>query len=234
MQTNRLLPVLSLLAASLVPLTSTAETGQATAMIGLTSDYVERGLSQSGEGSAPAVSGGIDYRNSLNWYAGLFVSSSEFTNQVDVYLGRSFNFGEQQQHFLDVGAIGTWYPQQQDSNAIVSEDTYEVYVGGGTRIGKSYWDMYLSYDPEFATLYPEINLRWPINMGSLAAVDITAHVGSLMILDDDEAISANTPDDYIDYSLGITKNGWALIISDTDLENDEPRVIVRKRWDWAL
>lgn len=213
---------------------SFAETGQATAMIGITSDYVERGLSQSGDGSAPAVSGGIDYRNALNWYAGLFVSSSEFTNQVDAYLGHVFSFGTKQQHFLDLGAIGTYYPQQNDDDGSISEDTYEVYLGGGTRIGNTSWDLYLSYDPEFSTLYPEMNLRWPIKMGSLAAVDITAHIGALVILDEEDAISANTPDDYTDYSIGLAKNGWALLVSDTDLKDDEPRFIVRKRWDWAL
>lgn len=221
---------------TLASTTVLAETGQTTAMIGITSDYVERGLSQSADGGAPAVSGGIDYRNSHNWYGGVFVSSSEFTSQVDVYLGYDISLGQNNQSFLDIGAIGTYYPQQPKPNGglFISEDSYEVYIGGGTQLGDSRWDMYVSYDPKFETIYPEINLSWPIAVGSLKAVNITAHVGGLIVLDEDEAISANTPTEYIDYSLGLSKNGWALLVSDTDIEDDNPRVVVRKRWDWPL
>lgn len=214
--------LVSLLAGSQLALADT------TAMVGVTSDYVDRGISQSADGGAPAVSGGLDYRDD-NWYLGIFVSSSEFTNQADSYLGYQHYWSHQ---FIDVGVIGTWYPQQSDE--FQSEDTYEIYAGFGSNLAAGRWDVYLSYDPDFKTIYPELNLSWPLTVGTWTDVSIVTHVGALFLDDDEPAPSANAPEDYIDYYIGITKNGWALLVSDTDLEDDNPRVIIRKRWDWAL
>ena len=89
------------------------------ANIGVTSDYVWRGLSQSGE--AASVSGGVDYASESGFYIGTWIGSlgdnfagpdeqegTGFTGaEVDVYLG----FGQEYDNFnWDVGYLYYHYP----------------------------------------------------------------------------------------------------------------------------
>jgi uncharacterized protein (TIGR02001 family) len=116
------------------------------ANVGLTSDYVFRGVSQSSEN--PAIQGGVDFTCG-NWYAGVWGSSIDFgvegTTEVDFFGGYKFTTGRLS---WDVGVIYYAYP---GINSNLDADYVELKLGvsgelwkGGTLGGTVF------YSPEFS------------------------------------------------------------------------------------
>lgn len=69
-----------------VVLGSTTAMAEVSTNIGLSSDYVWRGVSQTGQSAA--ISGGIDYEDESGFFAGTWLSNTNFgSNEVDLYLG---------------------------------------------------------------------------------------------------------------------------------------------------
>ena len=90
------------------------------ANIGATSNYLWRGVSQTGDEAA--ISGGVDYGHENGFYAGTWISTLGETNgeELDLYAGFS---GESGSIGYDVGIIYYAYPSGQDL------DFTEVYAG---------------------------------------------------------------------------------------------------------
>ncbi len=94
-------------------LAGTAVAGPLSANIGVTSDYIWRGVTQTND--AAAVQGGVDYENPNGFYAGTWVSNESWTTtspsvvgyEQDWYLGYGFEAGPVN---LDVGYILYTYP----------------------------------------------------------------------------------------------------------------------------
>lgn len=89
--------------------------------IGVTSNYVFRGVSQTGDGAA--VQGGLDYAHDSGLYVGTWTSNVNFAGgtELDVYGGFS---GEAEGFGYDIGLIGYLYPEaDEDANFA------EVYLG---------------------------------------------------------------------------------------------------------
>ena len=81
--------------------------------IGAGSDYVWRGVSQTGNGAA--VSGGIDFESDSGFYAGTWISNtSSGSSETDVYLGYGLGLGEGGD--LTFGYIQYLYPTVDDAN----------------------------------------------------------------------------------------------------------------------
>lgn len=119
----------SLLAASAA--TSTAALAvDVTANIGVTSNYVWRGITQTKDG--PAVQGGIDVGFGPSLYAGTWASNVDFSGaendnneyELDFYGGWAPSFGE---FGLDLGTIYYAYPKGDDVNF------WEIYAAGSWR-----------------------------------------------------------------------------------------------------
>lgn len=107
-----------------------------TGNIGVTSDYVWRGISQTAEQAS--VSGGLDYADDSGFYVGTWVGSlgdtvSEFGGaEVDLYIG----FGQEYDLFTwDVGYIYYYYPSNDDI------DFGEIYGS----IGVGIWSIGLAF-----------------------------------------------------------------------------------------
>lgn len=83
------------------------------ANIGATSNYLWRGVSQTGDEAA--ISGGIDYANESGFYAGNWISTLGETNgeELDLYAGFS---GEANSIGYDVGVIYYAYPSGEDAD----------------------------------------------------------------------------------------------------------------------
>ncbi|MGF1548456.1 MAG: TorF family putative porin [Thiotrichales bacterium] len=93
------------------------------ANIGVASNYVWRGLTQTDD--AAAVSGGLDYTHASGFYAGTWTSNVDFGDkgyEFDVYAGYA---GEAAGFSYDVGYIYYAYPSLDDSNFS------ELYLTGG-------------------------------------------------------------------------------------------------------
>ncbi|WP_300543592.1 TorF family putative porin [Maricaulis sp.] len=160
--------------------------------VALTTNYVFRGISQTGDG--PAVSGGFDVTSEEGLYAGIWGSSVDFsddtTMELDIYGGYSWEAGG---FGFDVGAIYYAYPDSPDGQNFV-----EVYGDLSRSFGPVAWDIDVAYSPEF---YGEIGPGWYVSTGAAlelgAGVSIDARVGASRF---DDLSSA----DYEDYQVGLS------------------------------
>lgn len=91
------------------------------ANIGVTSNYVFRGVTQTD--NSAAVQGGLDYESDMGIYVGTWASNVDFgaggEAEVDVYGGYA---GSIEAFDYDVGVIGYLYPNSDDANF------YEAYA----------------------------------------------------------------------------------------------------------
>jgi len=106
-----------------------------TGNVGLSSDYLFRGISQSH--GRPAISGGLDYSHASGFYAGLWASSISWVSdaqntavptEIDIYGGYKNTFGGGNWNY-DVGYITYNYPGSKENKGTGSAkaDTQELY-----------------------------------------------------------------------------------------------------------
>lgn len=127
-----------IIAASLLASATTAGSGVVlaesplTANVGVTSNYIWRGTTQTNDASA--VSGGIDYAHASGFYAGTWVSNVTWTNvdgyEQDLYAGYGFDAGPVG---LDVGYIKYTYPVgngQDDFDELYVNASYDMFSAG--------------------------------------------------------------------------------------------------------
>nr|VFJ89963.1 MAG: conserved hypothetical protein [Candidatus Kentron sp. H]VFJ90947.1 MAG: conserved hypothetical protein [Candidatus Kentron sp. H]VFJ97973.1 MAG: conserved hypothetical protein [Candidatus Kentron sp. H] len=200
-----------------------------TGNIAITTDYLFRGYSQTGEGAA--IQGGMDYTHAPSgFYAGTWASSIEFDTpgdtddasiEVDLYAGitRTFSSGVS----WDVGTLFYYYPDQnQDASA--RYDYLEVYGALGYTFENSFLrptvGVKLSYSGDYFgedgdSFYPEasLDLALPQSFG------LGFHVGRLDVKGD-----KTTPGgyDYTHWSVALSREiaGFGLDLSYNDANDD--------------
>ncbi len=202
-------------AGSLLVASSTA-LAETSANVGITSNYVWRGVTQTSDDAA--VSGGIDYAHASGFYVGGWASNVSWTTppgtEIDFYLGFSGTLGEVG---YDVGFISYNYPSA-DTN-----DFEEIYVGAsfGPLSAKYSWD------DDNENGYLEAALEFEVRSGLTLGI----HFG-------DYDFDLPSATDYSDFSVSVSKDAgdgwsWSLTLSDTDLpdpgntlSDDDPRVVI--------
>jgi uncharacterized protein (TIGR02001 family) len=186
------------LAGTILVLTSSFAAANSEINLGMSSEYVFRGVSQS---NGAQVWGSFDYSfESVGAYTGLWVSNAGLAGneEVDVYLGYASNLGRD--FSMDVGAIGYFDPSAPASET--ANNNSEVYMGMN-------WDalnLYAYYnfgstaaqDDEYA--YVESNFGMPI----LADAKLQIHLGYFAGLGD--SYDALADDSYFDYGLSFVKD----------------------------
>lgn len=192
-------------------LASPAAMAGVTGNVGAVSNYLFRGVEQSLT-SDPAVQGGMDWSHESGFYAGTWISNTEFVGyngdlvsyETDLYGGYTFKVGGVG---LDAGLLYYYYRDDSTLN------TLEAYLGAtlGPVTGKVY------YTPEYfgATdaagddvggLYVTLSAALPLS----DTLTFTPQVG-MSSGDGPEVFFGNDPDtgapdgEYIDYSLTLTK-----------------------------
>ncbi len=171
--------------------------------IALVSDYVFRGISRSD--NDPALQGGGDYRAASGLYGGGWGSTVENSGddiELRVYGGYS---AEAKSGIKgDVGLIAYRFPGAGRSNF------EEVY--GGLGFGPFFARVF--YDSDNNNVYAEANARFDIGSGVMLAL----HLGEF---------NADRGEDYLDYSVGLSKAfrnlEIGLTFSDTDLSPSTDR-----------
>lgn len=182
------------------------------ANIGVTSNYVWRGQTQTNDQAA--ISGGLDYSHSSGLYVGTWASNVDFSTvdgtgavnpakgyELDFYGGYS---GSYKDFGYDVGYIRYTYPT-------LSGNVGEYYVSG------SYKNFSLKYSADSAESknnYLEAAASFDLPKGA----SLGLHVGKY-----NKLVSA---DEYKDYSVSLSKDDFTLTVSDTDITNDPYRVYV--------
>jgi uncharacterized protein (TIGR02001 family) len=120
--------------------------GEFSGNVTLTSDYVFRGFTQTGED--PAIQGGFDWDSGAGFYLGTWGSNVNFGDgdeasiEIDAYGGYA---GEIEGLSYDVGFIYYWYPGAAGS---LNYDFWEVYGSLGYDFGPAAVSFGLAYTPE--------------------------------------------------------------------------------------
>jgi uncharacterized protein (TIGR02001 family) len=185
-----------------------------TANVSLVSNYLYRGISQTG--AKPALQGGFDYAHSSGFYAGVWGSSISWISdaalannaglELDTYLGFKNSFATDFNY--DVGFLRYNYPGSYVAGA-TKADTDEVYGALGYKwltakysysLGKTF-----AVAGASGTNYLEVNANYPFED---AGVTVSAHVGKQTYKGATAAALAagGANPTYTDYKIGVTKD----------------------------
>lgn len=194
--------------------------GEISANVGIVSDYVFRGYSQTDEG--PAVQGGFDYTFDNGLYIGTWASNVNFndgdeaTVEIDAYGG----FANSIDIFsYDVGYVYYFYP---GASTALDYDFGELYANVGLDL--TYFEINggVYYSPEFFgaagdAVYTYAGASVPVPDGWLPIpVSFDAKIGHQDI---------ENGSDYNDWSVGVTAEALTLEFrveyTDTDVKNDD-------------
>jgi uncharacterized protein (TIGR02001 family) len=192
--------------------------------LSLTSDYVFRGVSQTGNG--PAIQGGFDYEHASGLYIGTWgsnvswVKEGGFKNnssmEIDLYGGYRGSLPADIGY--DVGAITYYYPGDKVAG-IATPDTTEVYASASWEfltlkyshvVSKNFIGWVGTGDSRNSN-YLELNADYDLGNGW----GILGHVGKQKVKNLGVA-------DYTDWKIGVSKDiGFgtiALAYTDTDAD----------------
>jgi uncharacterized protein (TIGR02001 family) len=194
-----------------------------TANVGLFSEYIFRGITQTAED--PAVQGGFDYGHSSGFYVGTWASNVSWLRDFgayntsslewDFYGGFKRNFGSTDFYF-DVGTIYYYYPGNRNPG-FFDADTWELYAG----VGWKWLGLKLSYSLQDyfgarptgqktdGTWYLDFFANYPIGETGFA---VNGHFGILDVKNDgNEDIDPTTGNfvnggkaSYEDWKIGVS------------------------------
>ncbi len=209
---GKLLNTLMLAALTLPGVAMAEEASPFSANVSLVTDYLYRGISQTG--AKPAIQGGFDYAHASGFYAGVWGSNISWisdagvaTNasvELDTYLGFGGSFAED--FTYDVGFLRYNYPGTYAAGA-TRADTDEIYGAIGYKwvsakysysLGKTF-----GVPDAQGSNYFEINADFPLAEG----FSLGAHAGKQTYKGSSAAyVAAGGPTaTYTDYKLGVTK-----------------------------
>jgi uncharacterized protein (TIGR02001 family) len=204
--------------------------------IGVVSEYLFRGLAQSG---GAAVQGGLDYSSESGFYAGTWASTIGFGSgtgsgaEVDFYAGFS---GEAGGLGYDIGAIYYWYSEEDEfDKPDPSFNTVEVY--GSLSFGMLTVGGYFAPDTYFGV----DESAYGVNLAFSAPVSDKLSFDAFIGHNGGKGNEAFTPDGdtYLDYSIGLsteTEIGMSMGIAfvGTDIEDDDPKLVLSGGYSFGL
>lgn len=212
--------------------------------VGLTSNYLFRGISQTHGG--PAIQGGVDYTHSSGLYAGVWASNITWVKQyhdsgsleMDFYGG--FKNAINDDWTYDIGLIRYQYPNNGGSTAgktvfsqLANPNTTEVYGAIGwkwftVKYSHAISENFIGWVPNNAagnlpnkdskgSNYLELNAAYDLGDGW----GISGHVGHQKVHGVNDWATGTHDADYTDWNIGVTKDvGFGvvgLLYSDTDV-----------------
>jgi len=232
--------IITLAAAGLLATAGTVQAQEWSANVGLSNNYIWRGLTQSI--NDPAISGGIDVAFDSGFYAGTWASNVSyaaddvFSYEHDLYAGFG---GESGGVAWDVGFL--YYNYDDEAQFDFSEVYGSIGIGGFTLGAYILADTEADEGPgqdfgfgEATYVYADyaVEIREGLELG----FHVGRHEG-----DFNEAFNG-VPGDYVDYNISLSKDGFSFMITDTDLDdagpdaldNDEIKFVVSYSMDFEL
>ncbi len=193
----------ALLSIAAISSSASAESGFS-ANVAATSNYLWRGLEQTG-GKA-AISGGIDYANKSGFYLGTWASNADWadgmTYELDVYGGFSAAINDSVSY--DIGYIYYAYPDETTGDADFSEVYANVSFGALT-LGVA-----VLAEGEGADMGDTIYASADYGFTLANEAEVALHIGSYS--------GDWLAEDSIDYGISLSKSGFTLGASATDLD----------------
>lgn len=194
----------------MLPIGAQADAPSLTGNLGIFSNYIFRGVTQTTE--KPALQGGFDYAHSSGLYAGIWGSnvswladsgiSTASSLELDLYGGYKGTFGKSDFGY-DVGAIGYYYPGESVPG-FISANTAEVYGALSwkwitAKVSYALTD-YFGFVDSKGTYYADVSLSYPIGK---TGVTLLAHAGSVMVAGDfSPGVTNDSLFSYTDWKLG--------------------------------
>jgi uncharacterized protein (TIGR02001 family) len=164
-----------------------------TANVGLFSEYIFRGISQTG--GKPAVQGGFDYAHSSGFYAGTWASNiswledfgaySRSSLEWDFYGGYKNNFPGQDDWNYDVGLYYYYYPGKKN-DGVHSANTLEAYGALGWKwlsakasytLSNDYFGIRPDGQKTQGTWYLDLSGTYPVPDTAWALIGHLGHLG---------------------------------------------------------
>lgn len=172
--------------------------GTFSANVGLFSDYIYRGVSQTGQ--EPALQGGMDWSHDIGVYAGLWGSNVDFSDgdeahlEVDLYAGYGGSIGK---FSYDLNFLYYFYPGASSS---LDYDFWEVTPSIGYDFGFAAVGASVSYSPDFFGGSDDAQFyKATVDVPLPAGFSVSSHVGYQAI--DDNATFALP--DYWTWGVGV-------------------------------
>lgn len=184
------------------------------ANVGLYTDYVYRGVSQSDEG--PAVQGGFDVTHDSGLYAGVWASNVDFNDGDEATVETDFFVGYANEYNGLAYDLGVLYYAYPGADSDLDYNFWEFAAAVGYDFGVASLSGSINYSPEFfgetgdAVYYAAaVDVPLPYEFNA------SAHIGHQTI---DEGV------DYTDWSLGLGYSlyDFDLSLTYTDTNLDEP------------
>ena len=180
--------------------------------VGLTSDYMFRGISQT-QGNG-AIQGGLDVVHESGLYVGTWASNVDFGGDASVEFDYYFGFGNNitEDISYDLGWIKYDYPGESGLNF---SEYYGSLTAYGFKVGAAYSDDFGGSD---TTLYSYVGYEYtlPYDIG------LALQYGNY---DFKDATFDSGEDSYNDWSIGLTKTliglDFGLTYTDTDLSSSD-------------
>ncbi|MFT5758675.1 MAG: hypothetical protein ACI9LM_003423 [Alteromonadaceae bacterium] len=196
--------LISLFASTTFTSTQTLAVEGLSANVGMTSNYLWRGLEQTN--GAAAISGGIDYAADSGFYIGTWASNADWadgmTYELDVYGGFGGNISETVSY--DIGFIYFAYPDETTGNADFSE-IYANLSFNALTIGVA-----VLTDAEGADFGDSIYASADYAFSFANEAEVTLHIGSYS--------GDWLTEDSIDYGINLSKSGFTIGASATNLD----------------
>lgn len=196
-----------------------------TANVGLTTDYVFRGVSQTQNG--PAIQGGVDYSHASGVYVGTWGSNVEWVStgykdnnsmEIDLYGGYKGAVGDVG---YDLGLVTYYYPGDQIAAPATDPDTTELYVGLGwktisLKYSHTVSDRFVGWSTSTGgktkgSYYLDLSGTYDLGGGW----GLLGHVGY-------QDVKGNSNASYTDWKVGVTKDiGFGVVsLAYTDTDAD--------------
>lgn len=191
--------------------------------LGATSNYIWRGVSQTGD--KVGVSGGLDYAHDSGFYVGTWTSNVEDGYELDFWAGfggEVGDFGYDINYTYFAYPAGGWGTDDDlDFGEIKGTVSWNV-LSVGVAYGSNAQDNAKAYD---GSLYYFGDLGFELKEG----LTLGFHVG-LFDGDTTDFETAFGDDSYMDYNVSLTKTtslgDVSFMVSDTDIEDDDAKVLV--------
>jgi len=176
-----------------------------TGNVGLFSNYLFRGVSQTSKEAA--LQGGFDYAHASGFYAGTWGSNISWISDTAIYTGSSLELdlyggyrGTMGPLGYDVGAIYYYYPGKK-LPGVNSADTVEVYGGLSweflsAKVSYATTD-YFGYTKSDGTYYVDLSANYPVG-----PVTLMGHVGYLKLSGSPGGVSNDKAFGYSDWKVG--------------------------------
>lgn len=196
-------------------LASGVATADLSANAGIFSNYIWRGVSQTGDDAAGQ--GGIDYGHDSGLYAGTWVSTLGNGNgyELDLYAGFG---GEVGGLGYDLGVITYQYPVSPDINfteAYISGTMSIVTIGLNYTVDAASGNENAAFDSGDVYVYGKLDF-------AAGKTDMSVYAGSYMFDADGTGVNKAGDINYSHFGASVGKDGFTFAVDKNDIEDINP------------